>query len=75
MVGSTDVRVRLGADGERLLRLQETLAREAVGAQAGSVIKSLGDGTMAVFEAAAGAGCPAAVAPSRRWRSAAVRRR
>ena len=55
MVGSTDVRVRLGADGERLLRLQETLARDAVSAQAGTVIKSLGDGTMAVFEAAADA--------------------
>ncbi|MDQ1697776.1 MAG: hypothetical protein QOJ03_3129, partial [Frankiaceae bacterium] len=52
MVGSTDVRVRLGADGERLVRLHETLARDAVAAHDGIVIKGLGDGAMAVFEAA-----------------------
>ena len=52
MVGSTEVRVRLGADGERLLRLLDTLARDAVAAHGGSVIKGLGDGAMAVFPAA-----------------------
>ena len=52
MVGSTEVRVRLGADGERLVRLLDTLARDAVTAHAGSVIKGLGDGAMAVFPAA-----------------------
>jgi class 3 adenylate cyclase len=52
MVGSTDVRVRLGAEGERLVRLHESLARDAVAAHDGTVIKGLGDGAMAVFEAA-----------------------
>jgi class 3 adenylate cyclase/tetratricopeptide (TPR) repeat protein len=53
MVSSTDIRVRLGADGERLLRLLESLTRDAVEAAGGTVIKSLGDGALAVFEAAA----------------------
>jgi class 3 adenylate cyclase/tetratricopeptide (TPR) repeat protein len=55
MVGSTDVRVRLGADGERLVRLHDALAREAVASLDGTFIKGLGDGTMAVFDAAADA--------------------
>ena len=55
MVGSTEVRVRLGTEGERLVRLQETLARDAVAAHGGTVVKGLGDGAMAVFDAAADA--------------------
>jgi len=52
MVGSTEVRVRLGADGERLIHLLDSLARDAVAAHGGQVIKGLGDGAMAVFPAA-----------------------
>lgn len=55
VVGSTDLRVRLGAEGERLVRLHEDLAREAVAAADGRFIKGLGDGALAVFEAAADA--------------------
>jgi class 3 adenylate cyclase/tetratricopeptide (TPR) repeat protein len=55
MVGSTDMRVRLGAEGERLVRLHENLAREAVAAHQGTFVKGLGDGAMAVFDAAADA--------------------
>lgn len=55
MVGSTDLRVRLGADGERLVRLHDTLAREVVAAHGGNFVKGLGDGAMAVFDAAADA--------------------
>jgi class 3 adenylate cyclase/tetratricopeptide (TPR) repeat protein len=55
IVGSTDMRVRLGAEGERLLRLHENLAREAVAAHQGHFVKGLGDGAMAVFDAAADA--------------------
>ncbi|HEU5034636.1 MAG TPA: AAA family ATPase [Mycobacteriales bacterium] len=52
MVDSTDVRVRLGADGERLLRLLDTITRDVVGTHGGSVVKGLGDGALAVFESA-----------------------
>ncbi len=55
MVGSTDIRVRLGPDGERLFPLLDRLAREAVAAHHGTFVKSLGDGAMAVFGAAADA--------------------
>jgi class 3 adenylate cyclase/tetratricopeptide (TPR) repeat protein len=55
IVGSTDMRVRLGADGERLLRLHENLARDAIAANQGHFVKGLGDGAMAVFDAAADA--------------------
>ena len=55
IVGSTDMRVRLGAEGERLLRLHENLARDAVAANQGHFVKGLGDGAMAVFDAAADA--------------------
>jgi class 3 adenylate cyclase/tetratricopeptide (TPR) repeat protein/energy-coupling factor transporter ATP-binding protein EcfA2 len=55
MVGSTDMRVRLGADGERLFHLHEQLARESAAAHHGTFVKSLGDGAMAVFAAAADA--------------------
>jgi tetratricopeptide (TPR) repeat protein len=60
VVGSTDLRVRLGAEGERLLRLHEELARETVAALGGEFVKGLGDGALAVFDAASDAiGCAA----------------
>jgi class 3 adenylate cyclase/tetratricopeptide (TPR) repeat protein len=55
MVNSTDLRVRLGPDGERLFPLLDRLSREAVAAHHGTFVRSLGDGTMAVFGAAADA--------------------
>jgi class 3 adenylate cyclase/tetratricopeptide (TPR) repeat protein len=55
VVGSTDLRVRLGPEGERLVRLHEDLARDAVASAGGKFVKGLGDGALAVFDAAADA--------------------
>jgi len=56
LVGSTDVRSRLGEEAaDRLHRLHERLLRDAVEAHGGVVVKGLGDGVLASFSGAADA--------------------
>ena len=62
LVGSTAQRSALGDDAaDDLVQVHDRLLREAVGAQRGTVVKSTGDGVMAVFDAASD-GVAAAVA-------------
>src|SRR6478752_1027597 len=52
LVGSTAQRTALGDDAaDRLATSLDLLLRDAVGRHRGSVVKSTGDGLMAVFEA------------------------
>jgi class 3 adenylate cyclase/tetratricopeptide (TPR) repeat protein len=54
LVGSTELRVRLGEEeAERVRRMHDTLLRAAVEASGGKVVKSLGDGVLASFAGAA----------------------
>lgn len=56
IVGSTELRVRLGEDAaEELRRSHDELLRRAVESCGGRVIKGLGDGVLAVFGGAADA--------------------
>jgi class 3 adenylate cyclase len=56
LVGSTELRSRLGEDaGERLRRTHDRLVMDAVVAHAGTVVKGLGDGFLATFAGAADA--------------------
>jgi class 3 adenylate cyclase len=56
LVGSTEMVVRLGSSWyDQLRRRHEALLRDAVEAHHGSLVKSLGDGIMATFNAAADA--------------------
>ena len=56
LVGSTELRVRLGEDeAERLRRTHDQLLRQAVTRHGGEVVKGLGDGIMASFGSAADA--------------------
>ncbi len=53
LVGSTELRVRLGEEGaDGLRRSHDTLLTDVVCANGGSVVKGLGDGIMAVFDSA-----------------------
>ncbi len=53
LVGSTELRQRLGEDeAEQLRRTHFRLLREAVGARGGREVKNLGDGLMVVFASA-----------------------
>jgi class 3 adenylate cyclase/DNA polymerase III delta prime subunit len=62
LVGSTELRVRLGEEAaDELRRTHDALLSEAVTAHGGGVVKGLGDGIMATFESAAD-GVAAAVA-------------
>ena len=62
LVGSTELRVRLGEEAaDALRRTHDALLAEAVTANGGTVVKGLGDGIMATFESAAD-GVAAAVA-------------
>ncbi|MFN0092668.1 MAG: adenylate/guanylate cyclase domain-containing protein, partial [Acidimicrobiales bacterium] len=54
LVGSTELRSRLGEDAaDELRRVHDRLMGEAVAAHGGRVVKSLGDGILAAFGAAA----------------------
>jgi class 3 adenylate cyclase/tetratricopeptide (TPR) repeat protein len=56
LVGSTELRTRLGEEAADVLRrTHDRLLSDAVGAHNGTVIKSLGDGVMASFASAADA--------------------
>ena len=56
LVGSTELRTRLGEEAaEDLRRVHDRLLAEAVEANAGRVVKGLGDGIMATFAAASDA--------------------
>ena len=56
LVGSTDLLSRSGQDRtERYRRQHFATAQEAVAAHEGKIVKTLGDGVMAVFDSAAGA--------------------
>jgi class 3 adenylate cyclase len=56
VVGSTDLRVRLGEDAaEELRRIHDRLVRLAVEANGGWVVKGLEDGVLALFAGAADA--------------------
>jgi class 3 adenylate cyclase/tetratricopeptide (TPR) repeat protein len=56
LVGSTELRVRLGEDAaDELRRAHDRLLTEAVEAHRGTVVKGLGDGILATFESAADA--------------------
>ena len=56
LVGSTELRTRLGdSAADELRRAHDILLTDAVGAQRGTVVKSLGDGIMASFASAADA--------------------
>ena len=53
MVGSTELRTRLGEEAADALRLtHDDLLRDAIVAQRGTVVKHTGDGVMATFSAA-----------------------
>ena len=54
IVGSTELRVRLGEDAaEEVRRLHDRLVSGAIDTNHGRVVKGLGDGVMAVFTGAA----------------------
>ena len=54
VVGSTELRTRLGDDrADEVWHAHDALLREALTARGGVVLKGLGDGVMAVFDAAA----------------------
>ncbi len=56
IVGSTDLTRRLGdADAQEVLRIHNTIVREALKAHAGTEIKHTGDGLMASFRSSAAA--------------------
>ena len=56
LVGSTALRTRLGEEAAEALRAEhDRLVASAIEAERGRVVKSLGDGLMAVFEASADA--------------------
>ena len=56
VVGSTEVRARLGEEeGDHLRRTHDRIVARAVEANRGHVVKSLGDGLMAVFPSASDA--------------------
>ena len=56
LVGSTELRVRLGEEqAEALRRVHDRLLRDAVEAHGGTVVKGLGDGVLARFDGAADA--------------------
>ncbi len=56
LVGSTELRVRLGEDvADELRRAHDLMITEAVEAHRGTVVKGLGDGVLATFESAADA--------------------
>ncbi|HEU5033512.1 MAG TPA: AAA family ATPase [Mycobacteriales bacterium] len=56
LVGSTELRSRLGEEaGERLRRTHDRLVIDAITAHAGTVVKGLGDGFLATFAGAADA--------------------
>ncbi|MHB8463315.1 MAG: ATP-binding protein [Acidimicrobiales bacterium] len=56
LVGSTELRVRLGEErADALRRDHDTLVIEAITTHAGTVVKGLGDGLMATFASAADA--------------------
>jgi class 3 adenylate cyclase/DNA polymerase III delta prime subunit len=63
LVGSTELRVRLGEEAaDALQRAHDALLAEAVTANGGTVVKGLGDGILATFDAAAdGVGAAVAV--------------
>jgi class 3 adenylate cyclase len=62
LVGSTELRVRLGEEAaDALRRTHDALLSDAITRHGGSVVKGLGDGVMATFESAAD-GVAAAVA-------------
>lgn len=57
LVGSTELRVALGEErAEALRRIHDQLLTDAVAAHGGEVVKGLGDGVLALFAGAAGAG-------------------
>jgi class 3 adenylate cyclase len=54
LVGSTELRVRLGEEAaDTLRRTHDALLADAITRHGGSVVKGLGDGVMATFESAA----------------------
>ena len=56
LVGSTELRVRLGEDvADELRRVHDQMVAAAVEAHHGTVVKGLGDGILATFESAADA--------------------
>ncbi len=56
LVGSTELRIRLGEDrAEALRRIHDAFLREAVETKNGTVIKGLGDGVLAMFSSASDA--------------------
>lgn len=56
IVGSTELRARVGEEtAEELRRTHDRLLTQAVGANAGRVVKGLGDGIMATFSGASDA--------------------
>jgi class 3 adenylate cyclase len=56
IVGSTDLTRRLGdADAQEVLRIHNTIVRDALKAHAGTEIKHTGDGVMASFQSSAAA--------------------
>ena len=56
LVGSTELRVRLGEeDADELRRVHDALLTQAITAGGGAVVKGLGDGVMATFDSAADA--------------------
>jgi class 3 adenylate cyclase/tetratricopeptide (TPR) repeat protein len=56
LVGSTELRVKLGEEGaDALRRVHDTLLTDAVTSGGGAVVKGLGDGIMATFDSAADA--------------------
>jgi class 3 adenylate cyclase len=56
LVGSTEIRSRVGEDAAEALRaIHDEVLTEAIAAHGGQVVKHLGDGLMATFTSAAGA--------------------
>jgi len=56
LVGSTELRTRLGEDGAEVQRvLHDLVLRDAIATHGGQIVKHLGDGVMATFSSAAGA--------------------
>jgi class 3 adenylate cyclase/DNA polymerase III delta prime subunit len=56
LVGSTELRVKLGEEGaDELRRVHDALLSDAVTSGGGAVVKGLGDGIMATFDSAADA--------------------
>jgi tetratricopeptide (TPR) repeat protein len=56
LVGSTEIRSRVGEDAAEALRvIHDQVLTDAIAANGGQVIKHLGDGMMATFTSAAGA--------------------